>query len=92
MSGKDRLERALRRKAKRTGPLDVAKVGVARFDFRDPYHLALTATWPMFASAVLGLYAAINILFAFLYAAVPGAIGNARPGSLLDGLDRKSVV
>ncbi len=85
MSGKDRLERALRRKAKRTGPLDVAKVGVARFDFRDPYHLALTATWPMFAASVLALYAAINIVFAILYAAMPGAIGNARPGSLLDG-------
>ncbi len=85
MSGKDRLERALRRKAQRIGPLDVAKVGVARFDFRDPYHLALTATWPMFAVSVLGLYATINILFAALYAAMPGAIGNARPGSLLDG-------
>ncbi len=85
MSGKDRLERALHRKAKRTGPLDVAKVGVARFDFRDPYHLALTATWPMFALSVLGLDATINILFAALYAAMPGSIGNARPGSILDG-------
>ena len=85
MSGKDRLERALRRKAQRTGPLDVAKIGVARFDFRDPYHLALTATWPVFVVSVLGLYAAINILFACLYAAMPGSIGNAHPGSILDG-------
>jgi len=85
MSGKDRMERALRRQAMRAGPLDVAKVGVARFDFRDPYHLALTATWPMFALSVLGLYVAINILFACLYAAMPGAIGNAHPGSILDG-------
>jgi len=84
MMGKDRWERALHRKAVRVGPLDVAKIGVARFDLRDPYHLALTATWPTFTAAVLLLYATINIVFAALYAAVPGAVGNARPGSILD--------
>jgi inward rectifier potassium channel len=85
MSAQSRRERALRRKAVRIGPLDVTKIGVPRFDLADPYHLALTATWPMFTLAVLSFYAAINVLFATLYAAVPGAIGNARPGSILDG-------
>jgi inward rectifier potassium channel len=85
MSAKSRRERALHRKAQRLGPLDVTKVGVARFDLRDPYHLALTASWPVFTFSVLGLYAAINILFAILYAAAPGSIGNARPGSIADG-------
>jgi inward rectifier potassium channel len=85
MSGKSRRERALRRKAVKIGPLDVTKIGVSRFELADPYHLALTATWPMFSIAVLSLYAVINILFATLYAAVPGAIGNARPGSIVDG-------
>jgi len=80
-----RRQRALRRKAERVGPLDVTKIGVSRFDLRDPYHLALTASWPTFAIAVLVLYTAINILFATLYTAVPGAIGNARPGSIADG-------
>src|SRR5277367_1426151 len=80
-----RRQRALHRKSARIGPLDVTKVGVSRFDLRDPYHLALTASWPAFTVAVLALYAAINILFAILYAAVPGAIGNARPGSIADG-------
>jgi inward rectifier potassium channel len=80
-----RRQRALHRKSARIGPLDVTKVGVSRFDLRDPYHLALTASWPSFTIAVLALYAAINILFAVLYAAVPGAIGNARPGSITDG-------
>jgi inward rectifier potassium channel len=85
MSADSRRKRKLEREARRTGPLDVTKIGVSRFDLRDPYHLALTATWPMFTISVLALYAAINILFAILYAAVPGAIGNARPGSILDG-------
>jgi inward rectifier potassium channel len=85
MSAKSRRERRLERDARRMGPLDVTKVGVSRFDLRDPYHLALTASWPAFTIAVLALYAAINILFATLYAAVPGSIGNAQPGSILDG-------
>ena len=80
-----RHQRALHRKAMKVGPLDVTKIGVSRFDWGDPYHMALTASWPAFTLAVLALYAAINILFATLYAAVPGAIGNARPGSVLDG-------
>jgi inward rectifier potassium channel len=80
-----RRQQALHRKTARIGPLDVTKIGVSRFDLRDPYHLALTASWPSFTIAVLALYAAINILFAVLYAAVPGAIGNARPGSIADG-------
>ncbi|HEX4505890.1 MAG TPA: ion channel [Alphaproteobacteria bacterium] len=79
-----RRQRALHRSVGRIGPLDVTKIGVSRFDLRDPYHLALSATWPVFALAVLTLYVAINILFATLYAAVPGSIGNARPGSVLD--------
>jgi inward rectifier potassium channel len=80
-----RRQRALYRKTARIGTLDVTKIGVARFDLRDPYHAALTASWSSFTIAVLALYAAINILFAVLYAAVPGAIGNARPGSIADG-------
>ena len=80
-----RRQQALHRKTAKIGPLDVTKIGVARFDLRDPYHLALTASWPSFTIAVLSLYAAINVLFAALYAAVPGAIANARPGSIADG-------
>jgi inward rectifier potassium channel len=85
MSARERWQRRLHRRAARGGPLDVTKVGVSRFDLRDPYHLALTANWPTFAVAVISLYAAINILFAALYALVPGSIGNAKPGSVVDG-------
>ena len=80
-----RHQRALHRRAMKIGPLDVTKVGVSRIDWRDPYHMALTVGWPSFALVVLALYVAINVLFATLYAAVPGSIGNARPGSILDG-------
>jgi inward rectifier potassium channel len=80
-----RQQRALHRKTARIGTLDITKIGVSRFDLRDPYHMALTASWPSFTIAVLSLYAAINVLFAELYAAVPGAIANARPGSIADG-------
>src|SRR3984957_19733435 len=80
-----RHQRALHRRAMKIGPLDVTKVGVSRIDWRDPYHMALTADWPSFALVVLALYAAINVLFATLYVAVPGSIGNARPGSIADG-------
>ena len=66
------------------GGRDLAKIGVARFDIRDPYHAALTTTWPRFALIVLGLYLALNVLFASLYAASPGAVANTRPGSILD--------
>lgn len=67
-----------------TGRVDVSKVGVSRFDFRDPYHAALTASWPRFTVALFLLYFAINILFASLYAARPGSVANARPGSIED--------
>lgn len=80
-----RRQRAVHRAALKIGPLDVTKVGVSRVDWGDPYHTALTASWPAFGLAVLVLYAAINVLFASLYAAAPGSIGNARPGSTLDG-------
>ncbi|MDB5392725.1 MAG: hypothetical protein JWM91_231 [Rhodospirillales bacterium] len=68
----------------RVGQFDLGKIGVSRFDIRDPYHLALTVRWPSFVAGVFVLYIAINVLFAFLYALVPGSIGNANPGSLAD--------
>ena len=53
---------------------------MARFDFRDPYHLAVTASWPVFAAFALGLLTIINLIFAILYVASPGAIQNLPPG------------
>jgi inward rectifier potassium channel len=68
----------------RIGQLAYAKRGVAMFDFSDPYHLAVTLSWPQFIALLLGTYLCVNLLFALLYVAVPGAVVNARPHSVAD--------
>jgi len=57
---------------------------VSRFDLRDPYHVALSLSWPGFALAALLAEVAVNVVFALLYLAQPGAIANARPGAFAD--------
>lgn len=66
------------------GAFEIRKRGAARFDLRDPYHLALSLSWPQFALAFLALNLAINLLFATLYLLQPGCIANARPGAFAD--------
>lgn len=60
------------------------KLGVSRFDFRDPYHLAVSMSWPRFAIALLASWVAINLFFAFLYFLSPGDVTNTAPGSFSD--------
>jgi inward rectifier potassium channel len=60
------------------------KKGISRFDLRDPYHVAVTLSWPQFLASLLGVYLAVNLVFAVLYTIVPGAITNARPGNFTD--------
>jgi inward rectifier potassium channel len=55
--------------------------GISRFDLRDPYHIAVTLTWPQFLLTLLGVYLAVNLLFAALYTLVPGSVVNVRPGN-----------
>ena len=52
--------------------------GISRFDVRDPYHLAVSLSWPQFLAALLALYLSVNLVFATLYTLVPGSIINAR--------------
>jgi inward rectifier potassium channel len=66
--------------------LEFAKIGAQRYDFADPYHLALTVRWPTFVLGVFALYALITSLFAALYLAQPGCISGARTGSISDML------
>jgi inward rectifier potassium channel len=77
-----------RRKPRRStvlrGDFGLSKVGVARFDYKDPYHIAVSASWPAFVAALLGLWLAINLLFATLYALDPGGVANTRPDSFFD--------
>jgi inward rectifier potassium channel len=63
----------------------LAKLGIARFDLSDPYHLAVSLSWPGFAVAMLACWLAINLVFAFLYALSPGAVVNV-PGDSFAGV------
>lgn len=68
----------------RAGRYEFAKTGIARWDWADPYHLAVALTWPQFLAAFLALEIALNCLFALAYLAVPGSIANATPGAFAD--------
>ena len=60
------------------------RVGVARFDLRDPYHLAVSLSWPGFLVAMIGCWLTINLVFGLLYVISPGDIINAHAGSFSD--------
>ena len=66
----------------RDAPFDLRKSGVERFDWRDPYHLAVTIGWPVFAALAFGSLFVVNVLFALLYLLEPGAIQNLPSGNL----------
>ncbi len=73
-----------RRAADRPGSVDsIIRVGLAR-SWHDGYHTLIATTWPRFMAVLVLGYATINAIFAVLYALVPGAIANARPGSIAD--------
>ncbi len=66
----------------RDSAFDLHKTGVERFEWRDPYHLAVTISWPIFAGLAFGGLLAVNAIFAALYLLQPGAIQNLPPGDL----------
>jgi inward rectifier potassium channel len=68
----------------RLGSFEFEKKGISRFDLRDPYHLAVSLTWPQFLAALLALYLSVNVAFAIFFWLVPGSVANARPDSFSD--------
>jgi inward rectifier potassium channel len=62
----------------------LSKLGASRFDLRDPYHLAVSLSWPGFAVAMLSCWLVINLAFALLYWLRPGDVANAAPDSFAD--------
>jgi inward rectifier potassium channel len=66
------------------GGVELIKRGASRYDFSDPYHIAIDLSWKEFALAFLGLELGINVFFALFYLARPGCIANMRPGSFSD--------
>lgn len=83
-TGKAHAAKAMTPTASGTSALRLEKIGVREFDLNDPYHLALSISWPQFFAGLLGLYLAINFFFALLYFAAPGSVVNLPPGSLID--------
>ena len=66
------------------GNNDLPKKGARRYDLRDPYHLAVSVSWPVFALTSLAVWVVINLLFACLYALSDGGISKAAAGSFSD--------
>ena len=68
----------------KAGAFELRRTGLDRFDWRDPYHIALSISWPRFFAVMLGLELCLNSGFACLYLLQRGDIANARPGSFTD--------
>ena len=66
------------------GGVELVKRGASRYDFSDPYHIAIELSWKEFALAFAGLELAINVVFALLYLASPGCVANMQPDSFSD--------
>jgi len=68
----------------RVGAYELTKKGASRYDWRDPYHIAVSLSWPGFLLLFVALELALNLMFATLYLLQPGSVANARPGALTD--------
>lgn len=63
----------------RVGESDALKLGLSRYNWRDPYYVVLTLRWPAFFGGVLGFYGFANFLFAILYWLDPTSVAGAKP-------------
>ncbi|HXA21059.1 MAG TPA: ion channel [Acetobacteraceae bacterium] len=66
------------------GGYTITMKGLTGFDLRDSYHSVIALSWPRFILLAVAVHITINIGFALLYLAQPGAIANVHPGSLAD--------
>lgn len=65
----------------RVGQLEFLKINAEKQEWRDIYHWILSLSWPRFALLILGVYLAINLFFATLYAIGGPCIAEMVPGS-----------
>jgi inward rectifier potassium channel len=84
MGRKQRKESGAKMRVSSFGGYDLIKHGAARYDWGDPYHIAIDLSWKSFALAFVAAEVAINLVFAALYFARPGCIANAQPDSFFD--------
>ena len=66
------------------GGFPAIKVG-APAPFADLYYWVMEMSWPVFIGLVSLLFVIINVAFGLIYAAMPGAVANAEPYSVIDG-------
>lgn len=66
------------------GGFPAVKIG-APSPYADLYYWVMEMSWPWFVTLTAAIFFAINLLFGLIYAALPGALANAAPGSVLDG-------
>ena len=62
----------------------LTKKGVSKYDWADPYGMAVRLGWPRFLFVILCVYLFVTGFFALAYTLGGGAIANARPGSFSD--------
>lgn len=62
------------------GKFSVAKLGATRFDLREPYYIAVTASWPVFILLCIGLLITVVALFAGLFLLQPLSIHGVARG------------
>ena len=76
--------RAPRRRFIDLGRINAIKIGTPT-PFADLYYATMEMSWPAFVGLVSLVFLAINLLFGAIYAALPNALINAKPGSIADG-------
>ena len=78
------MARKPRRQVVSIGGFPAIKVG-APAPFADLYYWVMEMSWPVFIGLVSLLFVIINVAFGLIYAAMPGAVANAEPYSVIDG-------
>jgi len=68
----------------RVGAFELTKRGAAKYDFRDPYHLAVSVSWLAFGAAFIAAELVINLFFALLYYLQPGSVANVPTGGFIN--------
>jgi len=64
--------------------LNAVKLGVPS-GVTDLYYRTMEMRWPSFVGLVTLVFVLLNVFFGFIYAALPGSLLNAEPGSPIDG-------
>uniref|UniRef100_UPI0035CB1923 ion channel n=1 Tax=uncultured Sphingomonas sp. TaxID=158754 RepID=UPI0035CB1923 len=73
-----------RRQIVQMGGFPAVKTGTPS-PYADLYYWVMEMSWPWFCTLTAAMFFAINLLFGLIYAALPGSLVNAVPGSVIDG-------